>query len=1039
MANCLSDRARARLPIPSLLFVAFVIVLALVDGIGWGGPKLPARAFNGKTPSMTRSARMSDYALVENYGELPLRFEPNLGQAGERVRFVARGDDFALFLTPRQVVLSLDVPGAATPQARRAEQHPETLRLRSGSTHKSAVLQLALLNGNANAEVSGVDRLPSVSNYFTGNKPTAWHVGIPNYAKVRYEGIYPGVDLVFYGNRRAVECDFVVAPGSDPRRIRFQIKGSENTKMGPDGRIVITKSATHVHLEPPYIYQDKNGVRETVLGSYYLAKKQEVGIRLGRYDTSRPLVIDPVLSYSTFLGGAGGAGAFSVFVDSQGNAYVTGSAQADFPTTPGVVKPVFGGGGQFNTNAFVSKLNPSGNSLVYSTYLGGTPGQDSAFSVFADSQGNAYVVGDTASSDFPTVNAFQSTLKSASGNAFVTKLNPTGTALLYSTYLGGSTGADVAYGVSIDALGEAYVTGAAGSTDFPLLNPLQTNGSTFVTKLSSAGSALVYSTRLGGSGADNASAIATDSAGDAYIAGSTSSQDFPTTPGSVQPALKGSQNAFFTEINPSGNGLVYSTFLGASGLTASWANGLALDGNGSVFLTGWTIASYTTASDFPTTPGVIESTLPAGDGAAFVSKITPAGKGIADLTYSTFLGATSRSGAISQGNGIVVDKDGNAVVTGRTGSANFPTTPGTFQSTLRASQGNFNAFVSKLNPSATQLLYSTYLGGSVADQALGIGADQRGNVYVVGQSLSPDFPTTAGAFQPNHLAPSGAGDAFVAKFAVSSVIAVTPVSLDFGQQLLNQTSQSQVATITNNSSADLSFSAPPSLSGPTASEFALVSACGATLAANTSCNVSLSFTPTVLGAASATLSFFDGDPSSPQTVPLTGVGIVDFSISAPASETVTVGSSVGIPVTVTPLGGSTQTVNLDCQGAPSNSTCSVSPPMVTLDGAHAASATVMVQTKTGMLPGTPSLQGPRDLSYCVLLCLLSLATIGVFMKARQRRLHLVFGVALIACIVFVGCGGGSGGTGTPKGTFTVVITGVSGSQSHSVNVSLTVH
>lgn len=1037
MANVLSDRAR--LPILSLLFVAFVIVPTLVDGVGRGEPIFAALTYNGKAPSATRSARISGYALAEDYGELPLRFEPNLGQAGERVKFLARGDHFALFLTPNEAVLSLDVPGAAELQPRRVEQRPESFPLHRGSPHKSAILRLALLNGNANAEVSGVDRLPSVSNYFTGNNPAAWHAGIPNYAKVRYGGIYPGVDLVFYGNRETMECDFIVAPGSDPRRIRLQIEGSEHIKIGSDGRIVITTSAADVHLELPHIYQDKNGARETVLGSYYLAKNHEVGFRLGRYDATRQLVIDPVLSYSTFLGGTGGAAAFSAFVDSQGNAYVTGSAQADFPTTPGVVKPVFGGGGQFNTNVFVSKLNASGNGLVYSTYLGGTPGQDSAFSVFADSLGNAYVVGDTASTDFPTVNAYQSTLKSAAANAFVTKLNPTGSALLYSTYLGGSTGADVAYGVSVDALGEAYVTGAAGSTDFPLLNPLQTNGSTFVTKLSSAGSTLVYSTRLGGSGADYASAIATDSAGNAYIAGSTSSQNFPTTPGSFQPALKGSQNAFFTEINPSGNGLVYSTFLGASGLTASWANGLALDRKGSVFLTGWTFASYTTPSDFPTTPGVIESALPTGDGAAFVSKITPAGQGVSDLAYSTFLGASSRSTTISQGNGIVVDKGGNAIVTGRTASSNFPTTPGTFQSTLRASQGNFNAFVSKLNSSATQLLYSTYLGGSVADQALGIAVDQAGNVFVVGQSLSPDFPTTAGAFQPNHLAPSGAEDAFIAKFAVSSVIEVNPVSLDLGQQLLNQTSQSQVVAITNNSSADLSFSAPPSISGPNAAEFTLVSACGATVAADSSCNVALSFTPTALGAASATLSFFDGDPSSPQTVPLTGGGIVDFSISAPASETVTMGSSVGIPVTVTPLGGSTQTVNLDCQGAPLNSTCSVLPPMVTLDGTHAATATVTMQTQAGLLPGAPSLQGPRDLSYRVLLCLLCLTTVGASMKASQRRLRLAFGVALIACMVFVGCGGGSSGVGTPKGVFTLVIRGGSGSQSHSVNVSLTVH
>src|SRR5256884_6259083 len=299
----------------------------LVDGVGRGEPIFAALTYNGKAPSATRSARISGYALAEDYGELPLRFEPNLGQAGERVKFLARGDHFALFLTPNEAVLSLDVPGAAELQPRRVEQRPESFPLHRGSPHKSAILRLALLNGNANAEVSGVDRLPSVSNYFTGNNPAAWHAGIPNYAKVRYGGIYPGVDLVFYGNRETMECDFIVAPGSDPRRIRLQIEGSEHIKIGSDGRIVITTSAADVHLELPHIYLDKNGARETVLGSYYLAKNHEVGFRLGRYDATRQLVIDPVLSYSTFLGGTGGAAAFSAFVDSQGNAYVTRSEE----------------------------------------------------------------------------------------------------------------------------------------------------------------------------------------------------------------------------------------------------------------------------------------------------------------------------------------------------------------------------------------------------------------------------------------------------------------------------------------------------------------------------------------------------------------------------------------------------------------------------------------------------------------------------------------------------------------------------------------
>src|SRR6266576_3034692 len=362
MPTLLSDRARPRLPILSFLFVAFVIVPTLVDGVGRGEPRPPARTSNGRAPSTTRSARISGYALAENYGELSLRFEPNLGQAGERVKFLARGDHFALFLTPTEAVLGLDVPRAAELQPRRAEQRSETFPLHRGSPHKSAILRLALLNSNANSEVSGVDRLRSVSNYFTGNNPAAWHAGIPNYAKVRYGGIYPGVDLVFYGNRKTMECDFIVAPGSDPRRIRLQIEGREHIKMGSDGRIVITTPAADVQLEPPHIYQDKNGARETVLGSYYLAKKHEVGIRLGRYDTTRPLVIDPVLSYSTFLGGTGGAAAFSAFVVSQGTAFQSTLNNAA-------------------TTAFVAEPTPTGSALLYSPYLGGCTGTDVAYGI----------------------------------------------------------------------------------------------------------------------------------------------------------------------------------------------------------------------------------------------------------------------------------------------------------------------------------------------------------------------------------------------------------------------------------------------------------------------------------------------------------------------------------------------------------------------------------------------------------------------------------------------------------------------------------
>ena len=564
--------------------------------------------------------------------------------------------------------------------------------------------------------------------------------------------------------------------------------------------------------------------------------------------------------------------------------------------------------------------------MVYSTYLGGTnpsgassPTDATAFGIVADSQGNAYVAGDTDSPNFPAVNAFQPTLKSSAGNAFVVKLNPTGTALTYSTYLGGS-GGDVAESIAVDSTGHAYVTGSTSSADFPVVNAFQSSlrnsfGTAFVTKFGIDGSSLIYSTYLGGSNVDTASAIAVDSTGDTYVAGATSSTDFPTTTGAFQPVSKASQNiqnAFFAKLNPVGNDLLYSTFLGGSQLTATSATAIALDPQNEVYIVGMTAASSSAASDFPTTPGVIQSSLPSGDGADFVSKINPAGRGTSDLVYSTFLGGNNPKGMGNQASGISVDVNGNAVVTGRTSSLNFPTTPGAFQATLKSSPGNFNAFVSKLNPTGTVLLYSTYLGGSISDQGFGIAADLAGNVYVVGRSLSPDFPTTSSAFQPNHIAPSGAEDAFVVKLAINSVITVAPSSVDFGNQLLNQQSSSQLVTITNNSSAAVLFSTSPSLTGPDASEFTSTSDCGADLPPNANCGVTLNFTPTALGSANATLSVFDSDPSSPQIVPITGTGTVDFSISAPSSETVLAGGSVQIPLTVMPLAGSTQTVNISC-------------------------------------------------------------------------------------------------------------------------------
>jgi len=1030
------------------LILSFLAVIT--TGIGARNTTTKELSSDSQPSYLAGQSSSHNPSFAEGYGNLPLRFEPNNGQSPRSVMFLCRGATSSLFFTKTEAILMMPVLDRHKEELKQPPAFPFRSRAAFSRPERVAVLRLSFLDTSPKAEVSGIGKLRSVSNYFIGNDPTGWRAGIQNFARVHYAGLYKGVDVTFYGQHRSLEFDMVVAPRASANVIQMRLEVAEHLAIATNGDLLIGTAAGEIRLERPIVFQRADGSRKPVRGEYCLRGPNEIGVRLGPYDHSRPVVIDPVLSYSTFLGGVGGSTAFAVFADAQGNAYVAGSAQDGFPTTSGVIQPNFGGNGsQFNVNAFVSKLNADGTGLIYSTYLGGTIPSgaafagDTAFGVTADTDGNAYLTGTTSSPNFPVVNAFQSTLK-GSNNAFVAKVNPTGTGIVYSTFLGGS-GTDIAEGIGLDSSGNAYITGDTSSTDFPTLNAFQSvmhsQGTTFVTKIAPSGSSLVYSTYLGGSSGETAAALAIGSLGNAYVTGTTTSVDFPTTNGAFQPASKAPQvqNVFFSKLSLSGNALAYSTLFGGSALTAASPMGIALDAQEAVYLTGWADASNNAPSDFPTTTGVLQPTLPAGDGGIFVLKIYPRGQGTSDLAYSTFLGSNSTKGVGELTTGIVVDPSGNVVVTGRTPAPNFPVTPGAFQTTLKSTAGGFNAFVSRLNPTASTLLYSTYLGGSIEDQARAISMDPQGNVYVAGQALSTDFPTTPNAFQTTHLAPSGGGDAFVAKFAIGAVVAVTPTSIDFGNQLLQQPTVVQTITVTNNSSAILTFSAPPALSGADVAEFALSPACGNTLAPNTSCNVTVDFTPTTVGPASAMLSFFDGDPTSPQTVQLSGTGIVDFALSAPATESVVDGGSVSFPVTVMPLAGSTQTVSLSCTGEPANSTCSVSPSSVTLDGTHAATANVTVQTQAAILPGT--LDGPipgtvnRQSPFLFAVLVLSVAVLRV----RGRILRVFYGTALLVVLFLGGCGGGGSRAVTPKGAATLIITGNAGAQSHSQSVALTVN
>jgi hypothetical protein len=671
------------------------------------------------------------------YGQSSLSFEPNQGQAESSVDFVAHAQSYTVGLSAAEAVLHLG-PDALHVHLRAAAPDPEMLRL---------------------------DPLPGTVNYLVGNDPAQWHTGIPTYARVGYRAIYPGVDVVYYGAHGQLESDFVVSPGADPSAIRLSLQGADNVRLDESGQLVAQLPAGRIVQPAPSIYQDEPQGRRAVAGGYILDPAGDVGFSVGAYDSTRALIIDPVLVYSTYVGGAGLDYGNAIAVDGGGNAYVTGyTNSANFPTTRGALQPGFHSG----VEAFVTKLNPTGTAAVYSTYLAGSSGPvggSVGLAIAVDKAGSAYVSGFTSSADFPTTpGAFQSMLPpTGSAHAFVSKLNPAGGALVYSTFLAGN-GDDFALtdmGLAVDNAGNAYVAGNTLSPEFPTtagsLQPKYAGGGDgFVSKLNPSGTALVYSTFLGGSDQDAASGLALDAAGNAFVAGFTHSSNFPSTPGALQTRSGGVVDAFVSKLNPSGSALVYSTFLGGSDVDQGTS--IAVDAAGSAFVTG-----YTASTNFPTLAGGFQRAFHGGFD-AFVSKLNPSGSG---MVYSTYLGGSSRDFA----NAIAVDRAGNAYVTGRTASANFPTTPGALQPDKH---GDEAAFVSKLNAAGAGLAYSTYLAGSGPDSfGNAIALDIVANSYVTGGTSllsvnggSPPFPITPGAWQPTF--GGGENDGFVTKFALGA-------------------------------------------------------------------------------------------------------------------------------------------------------------------------------------------------------------------------------------------------------------------------------
>ena len=641
----------------------------------------------GLLPSFARQARKTTAPQPPESAQAstvlqPLAFEENHGQTNEQVRFLVRASNQHVFLTPSEVVLKMPVK-----PARPGSGVHDTDIQKPGS----AVLRLQFDGAAAQPALVGQDQLPGVVNYYLGQDPAGWHAGVPTYAAVRYQDLYPGIDVLFYGNEQQVEYDFIVAPGRDPRKIAIRVQGADGLRLNKAGDLLLDSAGGPVTLRRPVIYQVKNGQRQFVAGSYVLGEKNTFGFAVAGYDASLPLVIDPVIDFSTYFGGSGADYGYGIAVDTAGNVYMTGATGSpDFP----------GGSG----------------------YMG---------------------AGSQCPSDLPTRECY---------DAFVTKVNAAGTAILYTTYIG-NPGEDEGRSIAVDSDGNAYITGLVSLPGDPPLEDLYIYPYTLVIKLDSNGG-MVYGFAWGTSSGGKGHGIAVDGYGQAYVTGEVTGSIL-TTPGALQPEKGEMIDGFVSVFNAEGTAVLYSTYLGGNdtycGVCSSTGNAIAVDKQGMIYVTGQA------APSFPTTANAYRS-LYDGLWEAFVVKIDPTKSGLAGLVYATYLGGVKTE----VGTSIALDSAGLVYITGSTDSDDFPTTANAFDRQC-GSDGVCNPttvcdyqipprcytdpktdiFVAKMDltkSGASSLLYATYVGGSGQDKGQAIVVDGAGNAYVAGYSWSPDFP-----------------------------------------------------------------------------------------------------------------------------------------------------------------------------------------------------------------------------------------------------------------------------------------------------------
>lgn len=672
--------------------------------------------------------------VEEEYGKLPLYFIENKGQINENVIFYEKGVGRATFFTRRGVSFALMSGQQLNDHQDRYDPWSGENEISGVRTPKPEIINLVPLKANAHPNIVAEGLQQCKVNCFLGNNPEKWKTNIPTYNAIIYKNVYQNIDMKFYGNNRCLEYDIIVKPGASPSRVQLSYEGIEDAQITEEGNLEIRMKGEKFIQKKPYIYQEINGKRIEVEGRFRVAnsglraqnKKREkgnlkqciYGFQVASYDKRYPLVIDPTIVYSTYLGGTGNDAGSGIAVDVNGNAYITGvTYSSDFPTTNTIVGTYHDGG-----DAFVMKINAAGDSIVYSTYLGGS-NLDRGYGIAVDASGNTYISGTTYSTDFPTINALDGTL-SGTTDTFMAKISAAGDSLIYSSYLGGRS-SDYSYGIAVDASGNAYITGVTSSSNFPVANAVDAsyngNGDIFVTKVNASGGSIIYSTYLGGSSQDHCYGIVLDTMGNVYITGETTSANFPVVD-AIDGSLGGTKDAFVAKINAAGNGLVYSTYLGGSDNDSS--DGIAIDTLGNVYITG-----ITYSGDFPMVNAI--TGVYNGGGDAFVTKIDAAGH---NIVYSTYLGGSGED----YGKAITVDTYGRTYVSGSTNSTNFPLI-NAFDGTIG---GPRDIFVTKINAAGSKHVYSSYLGGGSGNEyGYGIAVDTSGSVYITGITATNGFPT----------------------------------------------------------------------------------------------------------------------------------------------------------------------------------------------------------------------------------------------------------------------------------------------------------